>query len=75
MNREEDNDKNKKNDTNKKNVEEKNSKNSNNGNNNNTQVNIITPGEMAIYTFTISWRPTFCTVSNLEAISPRRYVV
>jgi hypothetical protein len=57
MNREEDNDKNKNNDTNKKNAEDKNSKNSNNGNNNNTRVNIITPGEMATYTFTISWRP------------------
>jgi hypothetical protein len=57
MNREEDNDKNKNNDTNEKNAEEKNSKNSNNGNNNNTRVNIITPGEMATYTFTVSWRP------------------
>jgi hypothetical protein len=57
MNKEEDNDKNKNNDTNKKNAEDKNSKNSNNGNSSNTRVNIITPGEMATYTFTISWRP------------------
>jgi hypothetical protein len=57
INREEDNDKNKNNDTNKKNAEGKSNKNSNNGDNNYTRVNIITPGQMATYTFTISWRP------------------
>jgi hypothetical protein len=32
-------------------------KNNNNGSNNKTRVNIMTPEEMATYTFTISWRP------------------
>jgi hypothetical protein len=30
--------------------------NNNNGSNNKTRVNIVTPGEMITYTFTISWR-------------------
>jgi hypothetical protein len=55
--REEVTDKNKKNDTNKKNNKDNSNENTNNGNNNNIQVNIVTPGEMATYTFTISWRP------------------
>jgi hypothetical protein len=42
---------------NKSNKETNNNKNNNNGSNNKTRVNIITPGELITYTFTISWRP------------------
>jgi hypothetical protein len=34
-----------------------NNKNNNNGSINKARVSILTPGEMATYTFTISWRP------------------
>jgi hypothetical protein len=45
------------NNTNKPNNRDNNNKNQNNGGNNKTRVNIVTPGEMATYAFTISWRP------------------
>jgi hypothetical protein len=45
------------NNKNKNNNRDNNNKNHNNGNNNKTRVNIVTPGEMATYAFTISWRP------------------
>jgi hypothetical protein len=45
-----------KNNTNKNN-ESNNDKNNNRGSSNKTRVNIVTPGEMATYAFTISWRP------------------
>jgi hypothetical protein len=45
------------NNTNKTNNGNNSSKNNNNGSNNKTRVNIVTPREMATYTFTISWRP------------------
>jgi hypothetical protein len=48
-------------DNNKTNMENNNSncskKNNNGGNNNKSRVNIMEPGDMATYTFTISWRP------------------
>jgi hypothetical protein len=59
MNGEENNDKN---DTNKTNKGENSNTNNSNKNNNNKEghkirVSILTPGDMATYTFTISWRP------------------
>jgi hypothetical protein len=56
-NAEDSEDKNSTNNLNKSNKEINNNKNNNNGSNNKTRVNIVTPGEMITYTFTISWRP------------------
>jgi predicted nuclease with TOPRIM domain len=56
-NAEDSEDKNNTDDSNKPNKENNNNKKNNNGSNNKTRVNIITPGEMITYTFTISSRP------------------
>jgi hypothetical protein len=56
-NEEENNDKKDTKKTNKGGNTNNSNKNNNNGSSSKTRVNIMTPGEMAMYTFTISWRP------------------